>query len=63
MPEGLERIGVIIVGSIIILIGGVLYWLFHVGLLITSPIFSYKEGVLLIIMVGVILIIVAIVKK
>ena len=57
MPEGLERIE-LAVSLIIIFIGGVLYWLFHVGLLITSPVFS-----LLIIMAGVILIIVAIVKK
>ena len=56
MPEGLEEVG--IAGLIIIFIGGVLYWLFHVGLLITSPVFS-----LLIIMAGVLLIIVAIVKK
>ena len=56
MPEGLEEVG--IAGLIIIFIGGVLYWLFYVGLLITSPVFS-----LLIIMAGVILIIVAIVKK
>ena len=58
MPEGLEKIGIGIAGLIMIFIGGVLYWLFYVGLLITSPVFS-----LLIIMAGVILIIVAIVKK
>jgi len=63
MPEGLEKIGIIIVGSIIIFIGFVLYCLSPFlseisGSEITSPVFS-----LLIIMVGVILIIVAIVKK
>jgi len=63
MPEGLEKIGIIIVGSIIIFIGFVLYCLSPFlseisGSEITSPVFS-----LLIIMAGVILIIVAIVKK
>ena len=63
MPEGLEKIGIIIVGSIIIFIGFVLYCLSPFlseisGSEITSPVFS-----LLIIMVGVILINVAIVKK
>ena len=55
MPEGLEKIGIIIVGSIIIFIGFVLYCLSPFlsemsGSEIISPIFSYKEGVLLIIM-------------
>jgi len=36
MPEGLEKIGIGIAGLIMIFIGGVLYWLFYVGLLITS---------------------------
>ena len=68
MPEGLEKIG-IIAGLIIIFIGGVLYWLFHVeplpflsemsGSEIISPIFIIMVGVFIIVA----FIIVAIVKK
>ena len=68
MPEGLEKIG-IIAGLIIIFIGGVLYWLFHVeplpflsemsGSEIISPIFSYVVSILFII-TGILLIIVVI---
>ena len=55
MPEGLEKIRIIAGLIFIIFIGFVLYCLSPFlsemsGSEITSPIFSYKEGVLLIIM-------------
>ena len=63
MPKGLEEVG--IAGLIIIFIGGVLYWLFHVeplpflsemsGSEIISPIFIIMVGVLFIIGIVVIL--------
>ena len=69
MPEGLEKIGIGIAGLIMIFIGGVLYWLFHVeplpflsemsGSEIISPIFIIMVGVFIIVA----FIIVAIVKK
>ena len=68
MPEGLEKIGIGIAGLIIIFIGFVLYCLSPFlsemsGSEIISPIFSYKEGVLLIIMAVIVVAILFFVKK
>ena len=68
MPEGLEKIRIIAGLIFIIFIGFVLYCLSPFlsemsGSEIISPIFSYKEGVLLIIMAVIVVAILFFVKK